>query len=96
MLDGWSPRGGWIAYARDTESAVLGPTMDVWLVRPDGSRRHRVYDVADGLKDGPAVSWSPNGRYLAFTTDHFAAADPRLGVIDTRTGKLRRIRRSEQ
>jgi hypothetical protein len=92
MVAGWSPRGDWIAYTHDTESALRGPTMDLSLVRPDGSRRHRVYRVGDAVKDGPAVSWSPNGRYLAFMTDHFTPYDPKLGVIDVAKGRLRRIR----
>ena len=51
----WSPDGRWIAYASMTR---YGVRTGVWLVQPDGRRRHRVAGAA-------SFSWSPDGRTLA-------------------------------
>ena len=54
----WSPDGRWIAYV-DGEDAFL--ENGLWLVRPDGKRRHR---LAAGLVGSPG--WSPDGRLIAY------------------------------
>ncbi len=51
----WSPDGRWIAYA---SLASYGGRTGVWLVQPDGRRRHRVAGAS-------SFSWSPDGRTLA-------------------------------
>lgn len=50
----WSPGGGWIAFTR-------GRPGSVWVVRPNGSRAHRLLGNAGG------PSWSPRGGSLAFS-----------------------------
>ena len=52
----WSPDGRWLAYYRGNPDVE---TTSIWLVRPDGTRRHR---VPGG--DGP-LAWSPDGSRLA-------------------------------
>jgi len=41
----------------------------------------------DALTDGPA--WSPDGQYLAFSTDAGGVAD--IWVVDITTGEVRQI-----
>jgi Tol biopolymer transport system component len=53
----WSPDGGLIAWANGRR---------IEAIRPDG-RGHRILTrLADGVAVG-ALSWSPDGRRLAFT-----------------------------
>ena len=64
----WSADGHWIAYVnRD----------GVWVVQPDGQRRHRV-------AGGSSFSWSPDGRTLA------VGAAPRGITLLSPDGRVRR------
>lgn len=53
----WSPRGRWIAYLEYQNGY---DRYDLYLVRPNGTRRHRL------ARDVGAFAWSPDGRRLAF------------------------------
>ena len=54
----WSPDGRFIAYVSQTKRAAQ---MGLWVVRPDGSGRHRV------SREAPSTfAWSPDGRTLAY------------------------------
>jgi WD40-like Beta Propeller Repeat len=65
----WSPDGRWIAYA----------TSDgVYVVRPNGTQRHR---VARGAVE---ASWSPNGKELAFNAGY-------LGIVGVGGRDVRKI-----
>lgn len=79
----WSPDGRWIVYVRRTPGTSA---RELWLVRPDGSGRHRLTRFQAGTF---SPAWSPDGRRIAFASD-------RLGRFDVYTiapsGKdLRRI-----
>jgi hypothetical protein len=52
----WSPNGRWIAYVRERSKS-----NELWVVRPDGSQRHRVATDAAGL------GWAPDSRQIAFS-----------------------------
>jgi hypothetical protein len=54
----WSPDGRWIAY-----QGSYGDSGALYVIRPDGTRRHRVGRNAYDL------SWSPNGKELAYGGD---------------------------
>jgi Tol biopolymer transport system component len=66
----WSPDGGRIAFARDTDA--LGPDADgpddleIWVMRADGSRQKQITDNAE-VDLEPA--WSPDGRHIVFQRD---------------------------
>ena len=74
----WSPDGRWIAYA-DTSSNPAG-NDDLFVVRPDGSHRHRV------ARNVGLFAWSPDGRRLAFS-GHFRD----VGVVGADGRGLRRL-----
>jgi Tol biopolymer transport system component len=56
----WSPRGDLIAF----QKSVNGQSIDLWVVRPDGSDGHQL--TADGGAKRSA-SWSPDGTRLLYT-----------------------------
>jgi TolB protein len=59
----WSPRGGWIAFDRDTSSERTGvERRNVYVVRPDGIGLRR---LTSGWNLAPA--WAPEGRRIAWT-----------------------------
>ena len=84
-----SPDAGVVAYVR-VPSAKSGehPTSEIWSVGSDGSNDRR---LTTGNGQDLCPRWSPNGRYLAFTSDRSDPEKPQLYVMDTRGGEGRRI-----
>jgi Tol biopolymer transport system component len=73
----WSPNGRWIAYRRDREDKPY----ELWVVRPNGSHRHRVATDVGGF------AWSPDSRRLAVS-----GYTRNLAVIGVDGRGLRRLR----
>jgi Tol biopolymer transport system component len=58
----WSPKGDRIAYERFGRAR----TMDIWTMKPDGSRKRRLTHSRPHVwATGPI--WSPNGRRIMYT-----------------------------
>jgi WD40-like Beta Propeller Repeat len=90
---------GWardeIVYTRASEDVepCCTPGLDLIVARPDGSGQRTLFSFADGgVHDSPSAALSPDGRYLAFTSEGRSRPDPRLGVIDVGCGTMRTIR----
>ena len=64
----WSPNGRWIAYINHEEKTRLN---GLTLVRPNGTRRHR---VVIGTDEEESYQWSADGRWLAYQ-DGFGELD---------------------
>lgn len=84
-LPWWSPDGEWIVYSSD----VRGDGMyDLYRMRADGSDNQVVF--SNGQRNSHA-RYSPNGRYLVFTT----GANPNnagtweIGLLDQENGVFR-------
>jgi hypothetical protein len=86
----WSPDGEWIAFESFGTTPYLPNPIDpddyrlsdeIWLVRPDGTDRHRLMAV-----DGWGItSWSADGSRLAAVIRN----DDHLAVADIDTGQAR-------
>lgn len=60
----WSPDGSQIAYDADGNGDGW---QEIWLMDTGGGNQRQVYDPPDGNTDAWVRSWSPDGRYIAFT-----------------------------
>jgi Tol biopolymer transport system component len=77
----WSPDGRWIAYEMSEEGS---PREGLYVVRPDGTGRHRVV-----RGDPYPYAWSPDGRRLVFDRGVLHA---QVAVIGVDGRGLRRLR----
>jgi len=92
---GWSARADALAFILDDEGGANGVgccAQALVLARPSGGTRRTVYDAREPIHDRPAPAWSPNGRWIAFTTDGRDLRDPRLAIVEAATGKSRAVK----
>ena len=60
----WSPDGAQIAFDADGNGDTW---QELWLMNADGSNQRQVYDPPESQTDALVRSWSPDGRFVAFT-----------------------------
>ena len=60
----WSPTGEWIAYTHNS-----GGVNAIWLVRPDGTDRHKI-PANDGSDKASWGAWSSDGKALLVRNDN--------------------------
>lgn len=75
----WSIEGRAV-FVRSPNLFVVEPKTSLWVLDPDGSQRRLI-------RDGTDPSWSPHGRWVAFTRRG------QVWVVDTRSGRARRLTR---
>jgi Tol biopolymer transport system component len=63
----WSPNGDRIAFTRASNHA-----FDVFSIRPDGSD---LKQLTDALGNDAHTAWSPDGKYLLFSSSRFGFKD---------------------
>ena len=91
----WSPDGKQVAFLRRRPIVPKQtPTFAVFIVNSDGTGEFR---VTEGDDDEGRPSWSPDGKYLVFTSDRLAK--PGTGqtdawTINIATKTLRRLTRT--
>ncbi len=78
----WSPDGEWIAFDSDDPQGI-GSSPDIYAMRPDGSRRHRIVTGSPttlaGRDSRQNPSYAPGGDGLVYT--HFTPGASAL-VVD--------------
>jgi Tol biopolymer transport system component len=57
----WAPSGEWIAFSRLQQGGQSG----IWLIHPDGSDAHALFQEAGWIYNRPF--WSPQGDAIAFS-----------------------------
>jgi Tol biopolymer transport system component len=80
----WSPDGRWIAYQLRRPGT---PLSEIWLVRPDGTGRHRLTDIERSQQ--PA--WSPDAKRIAFATTAGSRKDFDIYTVNANGLGLRRV-----
>jgi dipeptidyl aminopeptidase/acylaminoacyl peptidase len=92
----WSPDGRWIALAgglpTDNDRGYESTAQHIYLMRPDGSRLHRVPGLSN--RNTSSYQWLPGGRTLAFLTGDYRNEDvfdrpSRLALLRVDTGDTR-------
>lgn len=87
----WSPDGSRLAFASARhENWDLDRAVDIWTVSTDGSETPERLTETGG--EYSSLSWSPDGRRIAFLVDATPLDSPRhlrLGVIDLATREER-------
>ena len=92
----WSPDGRWISYLvercedpDDPRGWVTAGCADLWIVRPDGSRRRRLVGATVATAFGsPSYTWSPDGRAIVYQG---IVTHVQLVRVEVRSGRKRAI-----
>ena len=64
----WSPDGRWILYGRANREGV-------YVIGADGRNNHRLTRDSPTPSGFPALAWAPDGRSVAYETDHTGNGD---------------------
>ena len=62
----YSPDGKWIVYTRSDYGIMLQPGSELWIIPAEGGRARRLSCNRGRMNSWH--SWSPNGRWLAFSS----------------------------
>jgi hypothetical protein len=95
----WAPAGGPAGARglpggfRGVPELVYGRDGDLWLARADGSERRPLTARNDPALVAIPLSWSPDGRWLAYTLSAIGAypGDQQLLLLDVLTGEERTL-----
>jgi dipeptidyl aminopeptidase/acylaminoacyl peptidase len=84
-----SPDGEWIAYTVSTIDLEKDRSdTDVWMVSWDGATNLRLTSSPDAES---SPRWSPDGRYLSFTSSRQEGRGSQVWLLDRRGGEAQRI-----
>ena len=84
-----SPDGAWVAYTVTSIDLQKDSTnTDIWMVSWDGGTTLQVTSSPQGES---SPRWSPDGRYLSFTSARQGSRGSQLWLIDRRGGEARRL-----
>ncbi len=84
-----SPDGQWVAYTVGTTD--LGKDTndtDVWMVSWDGTTNLRLTSTPDAES---SPRWSPDGKYLSFTSSRQEGRGAQVWLLDRRGGEAQRL-----
>ena len=82
----WSPNGQWLAF---NVAPGGGFNEQIYIVRPDGTGLRR---LTDGGKAGNFLDgWSPDGRFIAFSSNRRDPSARDSYLVDVTTGQSRMV-----
>lgn len=84
----WSPDGATIVFAARSNRANTTERWKLWRIRPDGTGREIVVDLAGSHERQPR--FSPDGRRLAFIASQQPFSFGTLAVLDLASGEVER------
>jgi dipeptidyl aminopeptidase/acylaminoacyl peptidase len=84
-----SPDGGWVAYTVSSiDLKKDNSDSDVWMVSWDGATNLRITSSPDGES---SPRWSPDGKYLSFTSSRQEGKGSQVWLLDRRGGEAQRL-----
>ena len=84
-----SPEGDWVSYVvSSADSAKDKSDSDIWMVRWDGSRSIR---LTSSPENETRPRWSPDGRYLAFSSSRQNAKGGQIWLLDRAGGEAEKL-----
>ena len=84
-----SPEGSWIAYVLSTVDSVKDKrNSDLWMSSWDGTQHVQLTFTPDG--EG-SPRFSPDGKYLSFTSSRTGLNHSQVWVMDRRGGEAKKL-----
>lgn len=84
-----SPDGNWIAYTiSSTDLAKNKSDIDIWMISWDGTTNLRLTSSAESESN---PRWSPDGKYLAFSSARQEGKGSQIWLLDRRGGEAQRL-----
>ncbi|MGH9851558.1 MAG: TolB family protein, partial [Blastocatellia bacterium] len=86
----WAPDGRSVAFFRSLRSDSALPAMDIYLVSALGGAERK---LAEGIRtsESPSLSWSPDGKFLAFADKSLPDGTDEIFLLEIGTGEKRRL-----
>lgn len=84
-----APDGNWIAYTISTADLAKDKSdTDIWMISWDGTTNIRLTSTPESESN---PRWSPDGKYLAFTSARQEGKGAQLWLLDRRGGEAQRL-----